>query len=350
MGESAQSARRKTVSFEVFEPVAPSYLWEPYLIRANLNLIFGDGGTGKSALVAAVFAALTAGRQPVGMPGMIPPEPCNVLYLGAEDDPEAIRYRLDRCGCDPARVFTVPLGDMPNLANTAAIRQCIEETGARLVAIDPVQALLPPRTDMNNAADIRPLLDGLRAVCRETDCTGLLVAHANKNSQQTRAVYRAAGSSDFVNACRSALLVGYGNGARVAIQVKTNARFGQPFAFDIDAAGGLCWLGTCNIDEEEVLNTSRSKSARAEPADPVFELVCALVAANPDGWQGTASQMLAQGAGLVHRLGITDPRAVGRSLPGIADKLRAAGIEWRRRTRDGKSIHEFFPRETSEEA
>lgn len=350
MSESAQSAKRKTVSFATFEPVAPSYLWEPYLIRANLNLIFGDGGTGKSTLVSGLFAALTTGRQPAGMPGAIPPEPCSVLYFATEDDAEGIRYRLDRCGCDPARVFTVPAGGMPNLADTAAIRQCIEETGARLIAIDPVQAFLPPRTDLNAASDVRPLLDGLRAVCRETGCTALLVAHSNKSSQQTRAAYRAAGSSDLVNGCRSVLLVGYGNGARVAVQVKTNARYGPPIAFDVGDAGGLRWLGVCDVDEEEVLNTTRTKPTRGEPVDPVFELVRALVAANPDGWQGTASQMLAQGAGLVPRLGIADPRAIGRSLPGIADKLRAAGIEWRRRTKNGMAIHEFFPRETDEEA
>ena len=159
----------------------PKFLWEPYLRLNNLNIVRGDGGAGKTMLVLAILAAITRGKAPDGMPGILHCEASNVLYLGAEDDLEDYRHRLDLCGCDTRRVFTSRT--LPNLGFLEAMERLIRESSAKAVVLDPIQAFLPPGADMNRANEMRPLLDGLRALCRRTACTAILVEHCNKLSK-----------------------------------------------------------------------------------------------------------------------------------------------------------------------
>ena len=49
--------------------------------------------------------------------------------------------------------------------------------------------------------------------------------------------------------------------------------------------------------------------------------------------------MVAEGAAL--GLGLTDPRAVGRRLPGLAETLKEGGILWTQRRTSGGTLHSF---------
>ena len=89
----------RLVSFAEVKAMPPKFLWEPYLRLNNLNIVRGDGGAGKTMLVLAILAAITRGKAPDGMPGILRCQASDVLYLGAEDDLEDYRHRLDLCGC-----------------------------------------------------------------------------------------------------------------------------------------------------------------------------------------------------------------------------------------------------------
>ena len=329
------------VSFEGVKPLPPKFLWDPYIRAANLNIVRGDGGAGKTMFVFALFTAITKGALSLGMPGVLEcREPSNVIYFGSEDDPEDYRYRLDLCDCDPSRVFTVPARQMPTIAATDTIEKYIREVDAKLIVFDPIQAFLPAGVDMNSANDVRPLLDGLRAVCRKTGCTAIIIEHLNKASKM-KAAYRGIGSVDFVNASRSVIMVGYHPeepGKRVAMQIKANARRGQPIAFSISDHGVFKWEGVCDIEEDDLLNARQKKAP--ETADAVLLLVKKIVEANPDGWEGTAVQLEAQTAALAGTLYV-EARTIGKRLPRLAKTLQAEGIAYRTKKTNGLTRHCF---------
>lgn len=315
--------------FSEVEPVAPSYLWDPYLRAGNLNVIRGDGGAGKTMVVMAIAAALTLGKQPDQMPGILSCDgPSSVIYLGSEDDPENYRFRLDACGCDAEKVAFLSASDMPTIGATEAIRYYIREAGARLIIFDPIQAFLPSGIDINSTADMRPLLDGLRQVCRETSCTAVLVEHLNKATKM-KAAYRGIGSVDIINSARSALMVGYHPskpGLRVIKQLKSNAAFGPDIAFRIDDSGRFFWCGTCQVSEEELSNAGRAVSREPAVVSPVYNLISAIAAANPSGFSGNSTEILE--LALKYGIsGISSPVSIGKSLPGIVEDLRREGIE-----------------------
>lgn len=332
MSANAQPTK-KLFTYDTVEPQPPSYLWEPYLTENNVNLVFGAGGSGKTMLVCALIAALTSGNHPPEMPGVLPDDPVNAIYFGSEDDAENYSYRLLKCGADRARVFSVPESDMPGLIATGAIREYISEARAKLIVFDPIQAFLPAGADMNSTSEMRPLMNGLREICREMKCTALLVGHTNKN-EKAKAANRASGSSDLVNASRSALYVGYHptkNGIRAAVHVKTNGRMGDAILFSIDESGSFQWGGTEDVNEEAVANAARTKAPRMCETDPVFLLVkYVLQDSNSHTWEGTAAQLLALSGKYpdlmfnIHDRGAS--RSIGRSLNQISGKLAANGI------------------------
>lgn len=242
------------------------FCWFPYLIAENLNVIAGDGGTGKSFLALAVAAAVTRGQQPGGMPGRLK-ESGNVLLCSTEDDAPQIRWRFDRLNGDPEKLFLPPAGELPNFDDAGRLQGFIHECGARLVICDPVQSFLAGG-DLNKASDLRPMLDALREICRKEHCTILLLAHSNKATQQPKAAYRVSGSTDLVNGCRSALMVGFHPseaGIRVCAHAKSNGPYGASFRFLVDGGGAFRWAGEDSLTAEQIMNTTRSKPVSLNP-------------------------------------------------------------------------------------
>lgn len=277
------------------EAMPYGYLWFPYLIRENLNLIAGDGGTGKSYLSLAIAAAITTGMQPDGMPGQLEDGAGNVLFFTTEDDAPQIRNRFDKLGGDVARFFLPPKDRYADLADLSPIRDWVREASARLIVFDPVQSFLNG-ADMNKASDVRPMLDRLRDLCREEHCTAVLLAHSNKSEKMGKAQYRVAGTGDFVNGCRSALLVGFHpseEGIRVAAHMKTNGEYGPSFRFAVEA-DGLRWMGEDSSTAEQIMNAPRIRrtSQRTESINPVVTLIIREVQAHGGAWEPTSTDMI----------------------------------------------------------
>ncbi len=157
-----------TTGFDQIRAVPPVFLWWPYLRAGNLNLLSGDGGSGKTTLALMDATALADGVQPDGMPGelMVDPEHGrHTLILSFEDEPEELRFRLDSCGCrHPERVHTLkPDSLAPLLTDAACLTALVEECGASLLVIDPVQAFLQAGADANSLSDVRRAMESLRA-------------------------------------------------------------------------------------------------------------------------------------------------------------------------------------------
>lgn len=301
------------VSMATVEPHAPEFLWHPYLRRANLNLLRGNGGSGKTSLCFGLAAAISNGSQPAGMPGRLDLHgPRAVIYLGAEDGLPEYRNMLDRQGAKAEEVY-VPNGSLPTLANTVLLESMIVSVKAALLIVDPVQALLPEGVDMNRANEIRPVLDGLRGVCRRTGCTVLLLEHLNK-ATKTANTYRGSGSMDFFNGSRSVLVTGWTpDGKRACGHLKSNgAAYGPAILFDIGPGGRLDWRGgDASMTGEDILTTRPRETASLAP-NP-YALLIAALPAETGVWEGTAAQAI----GLAASLGIdgaTSPEAFGKAV------------------------------------
>ena len=331
------------VSLNTVLEIPPEYSWEPYLRAKNVNVVRGDGGTGKTMFVMALGAVVTSGYKPIGMPGIIRCERGSVLYYGAEDDNGEYKHRATLCGCAHERFFLVSEGQaLPMLSNTDIIRAHVKQTGAKLIVFDPIQYFLGSSVDMNKANEVRPLLEGLRCICREMDCTAIIVEHLNKATQQ-KAHYRGIGTVDFINASRSALMVGWHptqQGMRVAIPIKANAKYGLPIMFSIDDTGRFSWHGTCDVTEDEVANARRT-CKDTSTVDPVLSLVIAIMDEYPEGWQGTISQMLAVGSAYVDCSLITKPESIGKRLPSLKFELQQRGIKWQYARHGSRREHRF---------
>jgi len=333
------------VTLDSIEPQPPQYFWEPYIRRGQLNVIRGDGGAGKTMFVFAVIAAITNGKMPEGMPGKLHVGQCAAIYYGAEDDTGEYANRTVLCGCYRRYVHVVADGNtLPMLSDIETFRQQIKATGAKLIVFDPIQSFLGASTDMNRANEVRPLLDGLRALCRELDCTAIIVEHMNKATQQ-KAQYRGIGTVDITNASRSTLMIGYHpniQGVCVAVQIKANALYGKPIMFSIDSEGQFTWRGECDVTEDAVANARRYRKTDnpGEVVDPVMAMVMAVVDENGGGWTGTPTQLLLEGGALVE-CSLVSCEAIGKRLPRINKELSQQGITWNKLGRK----HQFTRRQ-----
>jgi hypothetical protein len=191
------------VCLATVQPVAVDWLWEPYLPLGMTVSLEGDPGTGKSTLTATLAAYVTTGR-PFPGEGCPKREPRNVLMLQCEDDLAAIcRPRLDAAGADVSRVYVLTVGVV---GEDARLRQAMTEYQPALVIIDPIQAYVGPRVDINKANEVRPIMQYWGQLAETGHCTVLVVRHFGKDEDK-KAIHRALGSIDFTAALRSVLQV-----------------------------------------------------------------------------------------------------------------------------------------------
>ena len=151
------------------------------------------------------------------------------------------------------------------------IRQAMEETGAKLLVLDPLQAYLGAEVDMHRANEVRPILKRLGSVAEQMGCAVVLIRHLNKMQGQ-KSGHRGMGSVDFQAAARSVLLVGRAKEdpqLRIVVPDKSSlAPEGEPIAFALDPEQGFQWKGYCAYNAEELLGGStkqvQTKTMQAE--------------------------------------------------------------------------------------
>ena len=93
---------------------------------------------------------------------------------------DTIRPRLDALGADCSRVLVIDESKRELSLSDERIKQAIEETGAKLIVLDPLQAYLGADVDMHRANEVRPILKRLGAMAEQTGCAVVLIRHLNK--------------------------------------------------------------------------------------------------------------------------------------------------------------------------
>lgn len=251
------------------QPEEVQWLWYPYIPLGKLTVIQGDPGEGKTTFVLAMVAALTKGEA---LPEREPLDPVNILYQTAEDGlADTIRPRLDALGADCSRVLVIDESKRELSLSDERIRQAMEETGAKLLVLDPLQAYLGAEVDMHRANEVRPILKRLGSVAEQMGCAVVLIRHLNKMQGQ-KSGHRGMGSVDFQAAARSVLLVGRTKEdpqLRIVVPDKSSlAPEGESIAFALDPEQGFQWKGYCAYNAEELLGGStkqvQTKTMQAE--------------------------------------------------------------------------------------
>lgn len=209
----------------------PSYKRRPIhdgvAIRGEVTLVVSPGEVAKSTLMAAVAVAVASGKNLLGSdPGPRVP----TLTLNVEDCSGEMSLKFlavakhfglrtsDTCdvhfaGAEqaPNLVLLEPTPDGRRLrVREAAItwlRAKISETGAKLVVIDPLAAVIPD--GQNDSGAMAQVMRALKSVATDCDAGLVLVAHTRKGGDHTtEGAEITAGSGAITNLARGVMKVG----------------------------------------------------------------------------------------------------------------------------------------------
>ena len=215
------------------------WVWYKRLACAEVTLLDGDPGAGKSLIAAAVAACVTAGRPfPDGATNSAAH---TVVWIGhaGEDAAEYVTVpRFIAAGGDPDRLQVLDTRRDTDLA--AACRSAANEHNPRLAVIDS-WAAWNDGSDDNDGPAVRGRFVAMQPL-RDTGAAVLLIAHDRKSEAENE-IHRVAGSVQATAAPRMALRVSDG----IVRQTKGNlAGKGPMLAFDIESASVL--VGDIRVD------------------------------------------------------------------------------------------------------
>ena len=154
------------------------WLWEPYIPFGKVTIVQGNPGEGKTTFALRLAAACTTGGT---LPRMKSLPPFQVIYQTAEDGlGDTIKPRLMEAEADLDRVLVIDEAKRELTLSDERIEKAITQNGARLIILDPIQAYMGEKTDMNRANEVRPMFRRLADVAERTGCAVILIGHLNK--------------------------------------------------------------------------------------------------------------------------------------------------------------------------
>lgn len=177
-----QKNRRKDLFMRLNEIEPASWIIEGLALEQGLTILFGEKSAGKTTLsMQIVHAMLSKEDKLVGLDL----KPVNTLVIEQDEPPRVFRRHANRVLSElpllqSMEIPRVPVmwderrGDFTNLVDL------IEEYPAKLVIIDSFTSLGIPDLNHPNTSAV---LDRLRQINGEQDCSFILVHHVNRAGQ-----------------------------------------------------------------------------------------------------------------------------------------------------------------------
>lgn len=243
--ELAQQGRR-LIRMRASEVKAKTVDWfvDGYIPKGMVTILAGDPGTGKSFLALDWCASASRAAE-------------RSIYMVFEDAPEYTMVpRLDGLDADKAQVeFIAGMQDGEhetafNSDHLDLVDDALEQSGAGLLVIDPIQAFTASGVDIYRDNEVRAIMTPLGKLAAKHNCAVLIVMHLRKpmgSERRTKvSIHDVRNSGDYVGAARSVLGVAYrdkdapeyGSDIRRVFHIKCNVGPQAPyFEFSIDNGG-----------------------------------------------------------------------------------------------------------------
>ncbi len=231
--EEVQRERKVTPNCERLNLLDPrtiriervEWLIENFIPFAELTMLDGNGGLGKSTVLLDLAAAYSTGAR---LPDGTQHEPGNVLIVAEEDRDSILRARLQVAGANLERIrFIKSVGESKRRfllpCDAEALTECIKDWSAHFVVVDALFNHLEEHLSQNKSQGVRAALTPVAEAAHHTRAAIVGVRHWGKGTNN--AAHRGLGSVDITNVCRSVLAVGEhpdDNALRVIAVAKTN--------------------------------------------------------------------------------------------------------------------------------
>lgn len=208
----AEAIERATVKpegewLDEVSPEAPTFLWEPFLLQRQLNLLDGKGGTNKSTLLLAIAAMGSRGSNPFGESI----EPFRTLYFTQEDGAGAYASVLKSLGGSAPKSIKIVGKNVPRLdaPGCKEIARMVEGDGIGMVVFDPIINLLGGVVrNVLDRMEVGPVMERLRDhVCYGAGALVVNVRHDALGAGQRAIDERGAGSKVWPDTHRSQLVI-----------------------------------------------------------------------------------------------------------------------------------------------
>lgn len=252
MKEKQINENKYFIKYSDVETKQIDWLWFPYLPKGMVSIVQGDPKCGKTFMLIDIISRITRGDyKPLSCEKF---DVGNVIFQNSDDPIEySLKERFEKQKADTTRVFCVDEKQEKLYFNSLEkLEKLIEEQKPVLVVIDPIQAYMGD-CDSNSMVQVRNALAPLKILAEQYNVAIVLVQHLKKGNE-TKAIYKGAGSIDFVGFARSMLMVvkDTGNDERLFIHTTSNvAKEGHCLSYKI-SKNGLEWLedrGEVNADE-----------------------------------------------------------------------------------------------------
>ena len=278
---------RRCISAADVVPYDVEWLWPGFIPAGLLTLMVGETRAGKSTILAAVAAAVSAGREMSGRGGLVQR---NVLLFSPEEDPATtLRPRLVAASAELNRVHFGDYGPdgklLPRMslpADTNKLRTLVMELRIAILIIDPITAYLAGGVDARDDQAVRGLLDQFTHIASSTGCTIILTRHYRK-SREGSPLDWVGGSGAWTHFPRVVLALGFDpdNPKQRILSVPKNSlmRDVKSHRYEIEDYQGVGrWVGgrECDLTAEDLGLGNMTPADRDALADACAFLLDAL--------------------------------------------------------------------------
>lgn len=246
------------------------WLWKNRIAFGCITLIEGDGGTGKSLVIASIISYLTTGRA---LPDNETKEILNCLMLAAEDDPNVVVHpRIIANNGNAEFIRFCDLSIYLNKQGMERLENEIKQLNIKVVVIDPIVAFIDGKLDMSKANEVRSFMKPLHEIAQRNHCAIIIVRHWNKSNGS--ASHRGSGSVDFRNAARSVLQVIRTDDESFLTLEKSNyGATGKTLTFKINDSSQLIWTGTSELTANQLCSEIQTQASDLSELDAAIDFV-----------------------------------------------------------------------------